>query len=226
MNSADQTRKVFLLGTIGLGILIVVGLIWAIASGSNGGSEVSFNDDNDPAVGPAEAKVTVRVFGDFQCPACRGAEAGFQYARKTYGDKVRFIWNDFPLQNTHPNALPSANAARCAEVQGKFWEYHDKLYAEQPNWSESASPKDAFISYALGLELDREQFSACLDNKTFQNKIIDDLNEGQRNAVNSTPTFFINNSKIVGILEKDVWDREIQSKLGSESLPVATSTLQ
>lgn len=218
MTSTDQTRKVFLLGTIGLGALIVVGLIWAVASGpgSGGNGAVSFNDDNDPALGPAESKVIVRIFGDFQCPACRAAEDGVQYARKTYGDKVRFIWNDFPLQSLHPNALPAANAARCAEAQGKFWEFHDKLYADQASWDTSTSPNDAFISYAIGVGADKDQFAACLKNSTHQNKIMDDLKEGERNGVNGTPTFFIGDSRIVGGVENTTWDREIQARLAGK----------
>ncbi|MFA6503928.1 MAG: thioredoxin domain-containing protein [Patescibacteria group bacterium] len=75
MDQSDKTRQIFLIGTIALGVLIVGGLIWAIAMGPGGGvgqvdSNVVFNDDGDPAVGPADAKVTVRIYSDFQCPAC------------------------------------------------------------------------------------------------------------------------------------------------------------
>lgn len=216
MTSADQTRKAFLLGSIGLGVLILGGLIWAVAAGpATGGSGglVSFNDDNDPAVGPAEATVIVRIFGDFQCPACRAAEEGVRYAKKTYGDKVRFVWNDFPLQSIHPNALPAANAARCAEAQGKFWEYHDKLYDDQASWDTQSSPRQKFIDYANALELKKDEFESCLDDKTHQNKVMDDLSEGLRNGVNGTPTFFIGNSRVVGPMTNDVWDREIQARL-------------
>lgn len=225
MNSADQTRKMFLLGTIGLVILIVIGLIWAVASGPgvNDGGEPIFNDENDPAFGPAESKVVVRVFGDFQCPACRVAEVGFQYAKKTYGDRVRFIWNDFPLQSIHPNAFSAANAARCAEAQGKFWEYHDRLYSEQPNWSEVTDLKNAFSSYAIGLGLNQADFERCYNDRTYQAKVNDDLNEGQRNTVNGTPTFFINNTRIVGIVENEVWDRELLSLLGEDATASSTT---
>lgn len=203
------------MGTIGLGALIVVGLIWAVAAGPGAArnDQFVFSDDNDPSFGPAESQVVVRVFGDFQCPACRAAAAGFQYAKKTYGDKVRFVWNDFPLQSIHPNALPAANAARCAEAQGKFWEYHDKLYADQPSWDQSSNPRDMFISYAVALGLQREEFTDCVEKKVYQNKVMDDLNEGQRNGVDGTPTFFIGNSRSVGALENTTWDREIQARL-------------
>jgi protein-disulfide isomerase len=216
MDSSEQVKKIFLLGSIVLGALIVVGLIWAVST-SPGGSpkpgSYTFNDDNDPSFGPGEAKLVVRVFGDFQCPACRAAEPGFKYAKDTYGDKVRFVWNDFPLQSVHANALPAAIAARCAESQNKFWEYHDKLYSDQSDWSSLASPAEKFVAYAEYLGLNKDTFAACFAEKQFQNKITDDVREGDRNGVNSTPTFFIGDSKFVSALERDVWDKEIQSRL-------------
>ena len=216
MTSPDQTKKVFLLGSLGLGALILVGLIWAVASGpgptSNG--SVSFDDANDPAIGSASSTVTVRVFGDFQCPACRAAEPGFNYAKNKYGDRVKFIWNDFPLQAIHLNALPAANAARCAEAQGKFWEYHDKLYSDQPTWSALASPTEKFLAYADALGLKQDDFAKCVSEKTYESKIIADLQEGTRNRVNSTPSFFINDTLIASVLENDRWDQEISARLG------------
>ena len=108
----ERTRAV-LIGGIGvLIVLCVVGIFWAILSGPTQNNDQSdipepnlrFSDDNDPAKGPGESKVVVRMFSDLQCPACREAEPGVQYAMKTYGDKVRFVWNDYPLISLHKNA--------------------------------------------------------------------------------------------------------------------------
>lgn len=215
MSSPDQTKKVFLLGTIGLGALIVVGLVWAVASGpgTSPSGTTNFDDTNDPETGATSSTVTVRVFGDFQCPACRSAEAGFSYAKNKYSDRVKFIWNDFPLQAIHPNGLAAANAARCAEAQGKFWEYHDKLYDDQPSWSQLAPPTNKFVAYADALGLNQTDFAKCLSDRTFENKIMADLKEGERNQVNGTPTFFINDSRNVGVLSNETWDTEITSQL-------------
>ena len=220
MNEDANAQKFFLGGIAVLGILIVAGLVWAVLSpssapGSNGSVDTNlhFTDDNDPAVGPADAKVTVRVFGDFQCPACGAAEPGFDYVRKTYGDKVRFVWDDFPLTELHPNAMVSANAARCAEEQGKFWEYHDRLYAAQNDWANLADPKPKLIAYAQGLGLDSTKFSACLSAQTYAGKIQADMNEGSSNNVDATPTFFVNNAREVGSLQTDQWDQVIQASL-------------
>lgn len=220
MTSQEQTQKAFLLGSIILGVLIIGGLVWAVASSSPTPSTVvGFIDDNDPSFGPADAAVTVRVFGDFQCPACRAAEDGFGYAKQTYGDKVRFVWDDFPLQSVHPNALPAANAARCAEAQGKFWEYHDRLYQDQLTWSTLSQPRDQFLAYAQALDLKKDEFATCYDKKTYQNKIMDDVAEGGRNRVDSTPTFFVNEERLVGVTTRESWDRVIQLELSKTKTP-------
>lgn len=211
-----EPQKYFLIGIILLGALIIGGLAWAIISGPTPESvgsvnqNVAFNDANDPVVGPTDAKAVVRIFGDFQCPACGAAEEGLLYARQAYGAKVRFVWDDFPLTQIHSNAFGAAVAARCAEDQGKFWEYHDALYRYQLAWSSLANPSSAFTEYAKEFRVDEGRFSSCLSNQTNRNKIQDDMNEGNANGVDSTPTFFVNTKKLVGVLKKEDWDRELQ----------------
>lgn len=221
MNSADQTKRIFLLGTVLLVVLVVGGIVWAVAAGPGSpqavSSGASFKDDNDPAKGPGEAKVVVRLFSDFQCPACRAAEASVQYAIRTYGDKVRFVWNDFPLLGAHPNARAAANAARCAEEQGKFWEYHDVLYDKQPDWEGERSPKEKFLGYAKDLGLATDAFSACAEKAVYDYKVMDDENEGMAAGVRATPTFFINARKIEGGMSSVEWDQAIQPLLSSGS---------
>lgn len=216
MSSPDQLRKMFLLGSIVLGILIVGGLVWAIASGPGTPQARAFNDQNDPRYGAETGKI-VRIFGDFQCPACRAAEAAVLAAREKYKDQVTFIWNDFPLQSIHPNALPAANAARCAEAQGKFWEYHDKLYSDQPDWENVRDPAQKFKDYANAIGLQAEPFASCIDKREHQSKIMDDLNEGQRVGVNATPTFYFGDVQAVGILSTQDWDSKIQALLAQPS---------
>jgi len=219
----EHVGRLFLAGIGLLGILIVGGLIWAIAagpspdSGTRGKVETNlrFSDDNDPSRGPGESKVIVRIFGDFQCPSCRVAEPGVQYAMKTYGDKVRFVWNDFPLSSIHKNARASAIAARCAEDQGKFWEYHDKLYSEQNNWSDLAAPTQSFVEYAKSLGLNTESFAACFAGQAVKHKIQADEDEGRANQVQGTPTVFINQTRYVGPMTTAQWDAELTAALGS-----------
>lgn len=219
MNEQD-TKKYFLFGTIGLGALIVAGLVFAVMSepgdgGPQGRVEqgLSFTDDNDPGYGPGESAFKVRIFSDFQCPACKLAEPAFAVAKRKYGDRVRFVWNDFPLTSIHPNARPAALAARCAEDQGKFWDYHDKLYASQEEWADQQAATPIFQRYAKEIGLDEAKFSSCLVNQQFLRKIQDDEAEGKANRVEGTPTFFIGNKRFVGILEESAWEAEIGALL-------------
>lgn len=219
--------KKLLFGTIGVAFLIFAGLVWALVSSSPGGGpgpveQLSFDDSDDPAVGPEDAKVVVRFFSDLQCPACRSAEVGANYALNKYKDRVRFIWKDFPLQQIHPNARLAANAARCAEVQGKFWEYKDILYREQSSWGSERSPAESFKAYAGQLGLKADEFATCLDNRAFDSKVLSDVAEGNRNRVDRTPTTFINNSRKFGLSESD-WDNLLTQAL-QQAPPPASQT--
>lgn len=213
----QQTRKLFLLGTLGFGAVIIGGLVWAILAGPDIRSEnqgtletgLKFNDDNDPFVGPGESKAVVRIFSDFQCPACKTAEPAFKAAVEKFADKVKFVWDDFPLSSIHPNARAAAVAARCAEDQGKFWEFHDRLYGEQENWAGLSAPTASFISYAEDLGLDKDTFTSCLVNQPGMHKIQTDEAEGNANDVRGTPTFFIGNRRFVGVVDVDVWEQEL-----------------
>src|SRR4029079_8656742 len=86
---------------------------------------------DDPPIGPASAPVTLIEFSDFQCPFCQRVAPTLKQIRATYGDRVRIVWKDFPLTQIHPQACDAAQAGNCAQEQGKFWEFHDQLFANQ-----------------------------------------------------------------------------------------------
>src|SRR5262245_31864471 len=113
----------------------------------------------DPArvKGDANAPVTIVEFTDFQCPFCKQAESSLQAVMAKYGSKVRLAFMDFPLREIHPRAQEAAEAARCAGEQGKFWEYHDVLFADQ-----SKLDKPALIESARGLGMNEQTFQSCL----------------------------------------------------------------
>jgi protein-disulfide isomerase len=219
----EQAKQMFLYGTGAVAVLAVVGLVWAIAAGPNTSydgrarieSGLQFSDDNDPIRGPAEAKTVVRIFSDFQCPACRSAEEGLDYAMATYASSVKFVWNDFPLTTMHPNAQPAAEAARCAEAQGKFWEYRAHLFDRQPEWERQASLSGIFASYAKTLGLDEGAFTACVAAKTFASKVSADMAEGNTNSIRATPTFFIGNRRVEGAMSAQEWDAEIRKAMAA-----------
>jgi len=216
MNDATQkSSSVFLLVSIVVGVLVVFGLIWAISSGSSNGTVTpnTFNDEKSPRIGAENPELVIHVFEDFECPACRSAEIGFRHALQAYGDRVQFVWKDFPLQSIHRNALNASNAARCAQEQGKFWEYHDRLYDDQPTWAELPDPTTTFKNYASALALDVDAWSSCYSERRYQADVLNDVREAESLQLNGTPTSFIGEKVISQVLSPSNWDTEIQSAL-------------
>ncbi|HVM91068.1 MAG TPA: thioredoxin domain-containing protein [Verrucomicrobiae bacterium] len=217
-----SSNKPLLIGVIVCAVLIFAGLAWAILTAPPGGAPsnngtASFHDTaSTPFVGPADAAVTVHIYGDFQCPACKAAEPGLEAAMSQFKDRVKFVWKDFPLLTIHRNARAGANAARCAQDQGKFWEMHDLLYANQETWAESNDPKSAFAAYASQLGLDVNSFNSCVASSQDDDKVMADENEGLANGVNATPTFYVNDAQYVG-LSADQWAPILNAALASAS---------
>jgi protein-disulfide isomerase len=150
--------------------------------------------DGDPARGPADAKVTIVEFSDFQCPFCkRYVDETLPLIASTYGDKVRYVFRNFPIEQLHPQATQAAQAAACAADQGKFWEYHDLLFRNQ-----GALDVDSLKGYAGKLGLDQATFNSCVDSKKHAAEVQSDFDAGRTYDVTGTPTFFINGRKVVG----------------------------
>lgn len=220
----SDSNKPYVIGLIVLAGLMVIGIGYAISlkrTSSGAGrydANVSFNDAGDPVLGKEDAAVVIRTFEDFECPACRLGKAGLDYVRKTFGDRVKIVWNDFPLETIHPKARIAANAARCAEEQGKFWEYADALYSTQSVWSDVELTKAVgfFGDYAERLGLNRGVFEGCLDERRYDGKITDDVKEAFANRVDSTPTFFIGNDRFAGVLTNEQWNAELRKRLPAE----------
>ncbi len=146
--------------------------------------------------GPADAKVTVVEFSDFQCPACRYAEPPLRQLRALYRGRIRFVFKHFPLR-MHQWARPAAAAAECAGRQGKFWPYHDMLYDRQDEWTNEKY--DSFLTgYARRVGLDLPAWQACRAGASAAAAVQADVQEGDDAWVNSTPTFFINGRRFVG----------------------------
>jgi len=163
-----------------------------------------------PQRGGAKATVTIIEFSDYQCPFCGKAEVTVDQVMKQYGDKVRLVYRDFPLP-MHPQARPASEAANCANAQGKFWEYHAKLFANQ-----TALADDKLKDYAKDLGLDAAKFEQCLKDKPFKAAIDKDIADGSKVGVSGTPAFFINGRMLSGAQPldkfKEVIDEELSTK--------------
>ena len=140
--------------------------------------------------GSKDAKVTVVEFSDFECPYCTRAANATNEIKKKYGDKVRVVSRHFPL-SFHKNAHLAAQASMAANAQGKFWEYHDLLFANQ-----KAMGEDALKKYAKDLKLNMKKFNAALANKTYASTVDADMKLGEKVSVSGTPTMFVNGQRV------------------------------
>lgn len=166
--------------------------------------------------GGAKAPVTIVEFSDYQCPFCQRGEDAVQKVVDTYGDKVRVVFRDYPLP-FHPQARPAAEAAACANAQGKFWEYNKKLFANQ-----SALADDNLKAYAKDLGLDTAKFDECFAKKPFSALIDKDVADGVAAGVNGTPAFFINGRTLSGAQPFEKFKEVIDEELATAK-PAPTS---
>jgi protein-disulfide isomerase len=160
-----------------------------------------------PSVGPANAPVTIVEFSDFQCPFCKRAEPALKQVQEKYGDKVRLVYMDFPLA-MHNHALDAAKAGRCAEEQGKFWPYHDAMFADQSK----LSPED-LKNLAKTLGLDTSKFNTCFDQAKYEAGVRADMNQGKALGIDGTPAFFINGRMLVGAQPVESFNQMIDEEL-------------
>lgn len=168
--------------------------------------------DGAPVRGAADAPVTVVEFSDFHCPFCKRIQPTLNQLLERYPGKVKLVYRDFPIDNLHPEARRAAEAARCAQDQGKFWEYHDLLFAGPPR----AAPED-LERYAGQLGLDTTVFGRCLAGGVHRAAVQQDLDEGSRLGVAGTPGFFVNGRPLTGAQPLEAFVRVIEEELAARS---------
>ena len=162
--------------------------------------------------GPRDARVAIVEFTDFQCPYCKQVNGTIRQLLADYKDKVKLVFRDFPVPSSHPGAPKAHAAARCANAQGKFWEYHDLLFERSPQHA----PAD-LKRYAEELKLDTKAFADCVDGARYDGDVAADMQEGDRLGVTGTPTFFINGVQLVGALPIEHFKRLIDKELTTKA---------
>jgi protein-disulfide isomerase len=171
-----------------------------------------------PIKGDKNAKITIVEFSDFQCPFCKS------FFDDTYGQidqkyiktgKVKFAYRHYPLTSIHPLSQISGESSECANEQGKFWEYHDKLFANQDTWSQQAEADaiTSFTSYAGELGLDTASFQSCVESHKYKQAVVDDTNAGAKVQVDGTPAFFVNGNRLTGAQPFSEFERVIEEEL-------------
>ena len=159
--------------------------------------------ERDHIQGPFDAPLTLVEYGDYQCPYCGAAYPVVKAVQHALGERLRFVFRNFPLVNAHPNAEHAAEAAESAAVQKRFWEMHDLLYENQ------RALEDSYLAeYASQLGLDRRELLRDVQESRFEKRIREDFMSGVKSGVNGTPTFFINGLRYDG-------DYDVQSLLAA-----------
>ncbi len=167
--------------------------------------------EDDPQVGPEDAKVKVVLFSDFQCPYCKTFEETFNKAIAEYKDRVLFVYKYFPL-DFHKQAMNAAIAGACANEQGKFWQMADKLYASQADW-QNTDGVTKFKTYAAALGLKTADFNQCVDNNDPKDKIAADQEEASSFGISGTPAFFVNDQFFGGVVSYDDLKKTLDEEL-------------
>jgi protein-disulfide isomerase len=152
----------------------------------------------DHQQGPETAPVTLVEYGDYECPYCGEAYPIVKEIQLRLGDRLRFVFRNFPLTQSHPHAEHAAEAAEAAAAQEKFWEMHDYLFEHQ-----QALDDAHLVQYAVALNLDQETFVREMTERVHTNRVREDFLSGVRSGVNGTPTFFIN-----GVRHDDSYELE------------------
>ena len=151
---------------------------------------------DDHAMGPPDAPITLVEYGDYECPDCFNAVPVVQNVQAELGDRLRFVFRHFPRSSIHPHASVAAEAAEAAADQGKFWEMHLALFANQ---KKLADLDFAHLALTLGLEI--YKFQSSRDSDRHRRRIAADYAGGEKSGVDRTPTFFINGHRYRGAVE-------------------------
>lgn len=171
--------------------------------------KIAVNDEDHIQGNPA-APCTLVEYGDYECPHCRIAHPLVKRLEHHFGDRLRFVFRNFPLTQIHPFAQPAAEAAEFAATQGKFWEMQDLLFKEQDRLGDELFPE-----LATTLGLDSAALQQALANGTFTNRVRTDFTGGVRSGVNGTPTFFINGQRHNGPADYDHLAKAIDTALAA-----------
>ncbi len=160
-----------------------------------------------PSVGPSDAPIVLIEFSDFGCSFCaKWHQETYQNLMAAYPEQIRFVYRDVPFR-----AFTASEAAQCARQQDAFWAYHDKLFGYEYGLSD-----EAYLLYAKELNLDMNDFTACLSEHRYQAMIERDLDAARELGINSTPTFFINGIQLVGAQPIEVFKQIIDSELAKK----------
>jgi protein-disulfide isomerase len=223
LSKAERMKMKELRIWIGI-IAILIGGLWLLATAVND-SPSSFEpaqidlpavSKEDFVKGDPKAKVTLVEYSDFQCSACGLYFPDIKQLEKDFGNKLFVVYRIFPLIQTHQNSMIASQTAYAANLQGKFWEMHDLLFENQSNWSDSKFAKDIFIGYAKDLGMNLDKFKTDLDAKSTKKFVTDQQTKAVAIGLNSTPTFFVNGTRIQNPRGYEAFKKIIQDEINKK----------
>ncbi len=207
-------------GVLAVIIIVLGGIYFVTAKEEAGTSSGEAGKVTNHLKGEGASGVVLTEYGDFECPACGQYYPIVKQLYEKYKGDIKIQFRNFPLFQIHPNAIAGARAAEAADLQGKFWEMHDKLYENQQSWTTSRNPQSDFEQYAKEIGMDIEKYKTDHNSKLANDRIQADIREGNRLKVDSTPTFFIDGKKVSspGSLEdfSKVIEAAIEQKTGKK----------
>jgi protein-disulfide isomerase len=213
-HSKETSQTTVIVTTVIITVLVVLAVILLInlvSKGMGGFGDSSF-DNNYGSTNPDA--ITIIEWSDFECSFCARAAPTVKQIKQTYGDKVNIIYKHFPL-SFHPNAQKAAEASECARDQGKFWEYHDVLFANQ-----QALGVTSLKQYAVNLGLDASKFNSCLDSGEKAGVVARDMAEGQAFGVSGTPGFSVGGQLVSGAQPFSAFKTIIDQQLSQKGVAV------
>lgn len=163
---------------------------------------------SDPFLGAVQAPVTLVIFSDFQCSVCHKQEAILKQVLDKYGDKVRLIWKDYPDKDVASGSFQASLAGRCANEQGKFWEYHDLLFANSGQLT-----GDKFVELSKESELNSAKFDNCLTTLKYQREINDNILEANALDITGVPFIYVNDQEVLGEISIEDLSKIIEKEL-------------
>lgn len=169
---------------------------------------------DDHIQGPDDAELTLVEYADYECPHCKRASTIVHQVQKHFGKRLRFVFRNFPLTESHPNAQSAAESAEFAGAHGKFWEMHDLLFENQERLGGAL-----FLELTRKLKLSSEALSQALEDRTFEDHVRADFSGGVRSGVNGTPTFFINGQRHDGSFDFADLILAMDEAIGTPSSP-------
>ena len=223
LKKQEQNRRFKKFGIWAAAAVVLIAAVYGLLQIANS-PQISNNSSGklpqitkeDPTIGTESAKVTLVEYADFQCPACAAYHPMVKQLLTDYNGKIYFVYRYFPLTAIHQNAMISSLAAYAAGQQNKFWEMHDMLFQTQNSWASSPKTREIFIDYAKKLNLDIDKFKTDLESDKGKNFINDTYNKGLAIGVSSTPTFFINGTKIPNPRTYDDFKKLIQDEINKK----------